>query len=249
MGATSVLRESALDDVEYQASENIRAKSYIVSWDIAQGGADYSALTVLERAATLPWAYDVIWLERFRDRRTARLPERTLEVIKGIRLRDLRRLQTLGDFGGFQPWVWLTIDQTGVGPFALDPFSERGMDPIGITIHGGDAVTRSAETGAYRVPKRDLASAVYNLLESGRLRVAPQLPDAAILRAELGNFRIKITATGHDRYEAGDGVVWREGEHDDMVLSVACGVWLGEQVLVPSGLDPAMLAAFVGLPG
>lgn len=236
-----------MDDVEYQAAGEIRAKTYIISWDIAQGGADFNALTVMERSSLHPWAYDVIWLERFRDRRTARLPERTWEMINGIRTRDMKKLQALGDFAHYEPFAYLVIDQTGIGPFGLDPFTERELTPVGITITGGDAVTHP-RPDTYRVPKRDLASAVYNLLEAGRLRVAERLPDAEILRAELGNFRIKITASGHDRYEAGDGVIWRDGEHDDMVLSVACGVWIGEEVLVPSGLTAETLAAFVGLP-
>lgn len=236
-----------MDDVEYQAAEALRAKAYVVCWDLAQGGADYNALTVLEREDRLPWAYDVIWLDRFRDRRTARLPETTKQIINGIKTRDRKKLHALGDFGYYEPYVSLVIDQTGVGPFGLDPFTERGLDPVGIVIHGGDAVSHP-RADTFRVPKRDLASAVYNLLEAGRLRVAPQLKDASVLKAELGNFRIKIKANGHDSYEAGDGVIWREGEHDDMVLSVACGLWYGEHELVPSGLTPEMMAAFVGLP-
>ena len=31
-------------------------------------------------------------------------------------------------------------------------------------------------------------------------------------------------ATGHDSYEA-----WREGDHDDLVLSLALAVWYGQR--------------------
>jgi hypothetical protein len=50
---------------------------------------------------------------------------------------------------------------------------------------------------------------------------------AATLRAELKNFRAKVSATGHDSYGAGDD--WRHGNHDDLVLAVALSVWWGER--------------------
>ena len=40
---------------------------------------------------------------------------------------------------------------------------------------------------------------------------------------ELSNFKVKITTKGNDTYEA-----WREGQHDDLVLSVALACWYGE---------------------
>jgi hypothetical protein len=44
---------------------------------------------------------------------------------------------------------------------------------------------------------------------------------------ELLNFRVKINiSTAHDSYEA-----WREGDHDDLVLSVALACWAGERYL------------------
>jgi hypothetical protein len=40
---------------------------------------------------------------------------------------------------------------------------------------------------------------------------------------ELLNFRVKISLSGHDTYEA-----WREQEHDDLVLAVGLAAWLAE---------------------
>lgn len=231
------------------ALERIHATSYLIAWDLAQGGADFNAMSVLERTQRpypLPATYDVVWLERFRDWRTARIPERTVEAVGRLRDRHRRRIfDTVRLDDPRAPLVRVVVDQTGVGPFALDPMRERGLDPIGITITGGDAVS-SPRAGIYRVPKRDLASAVYNLLEGGRLRVA-DLPESRILRAELQNFRVKIKPSGHDTYGAGAGAEWREGEHDDMVLSVACAAWVGE-ALGEARLDPAMVAAWSDLP-
>jgi hypothetical protein len=51
---------------------------------------------------------------------------------------------------------------------------QAGLSPIAVTIHGGSAVSRDEH--GYRVPKRDLVSAVQVLLQNGRLRIAEGLP-------------------------------------------------------------------------
>lgn len=44
-----------------------------------------------------------------------------------------------------------------------------------------------------------------------------------MLSGELQNFKVKINPeTAHDSYGA-----WREGQHDDLVLAVALGLWVG----------------------
>ena len=73
----------------------------------------------------------------------------------------------------------------------------------------------------YRVPKKDLVGAVQVLMQNARLRVAASLAEAATLRAELQNFRMKQNAaTAHESYEH-----WRDGDHDDLVLAVAVAAW------------------------
>jgi hypothetical protein len=63
------------------------------------------------------------------------------------------------------------------------------------------------------------------LLQSGRLKVAAKLALGPLLQSEMLNFRVKIDpVTAHDSYSA-----WRENDHDDLVLSVAMAVWLGER--------------------
>ena len=63
-----------------------------------------------------------------------------------------------------------------------------------------------------------------------RVRLIRALIDAAagLLRAELLNFRVKITAAANETFGA-----WREGEHDDLVLAVALACWAGEHVKRP----------------
>jgi hypothetical protein len=117
-------------------------------------------------------------------------------------------------------------DRTGVGAGVLDSFYEHGVYPISVTIHGGSAVTQEPATSllSYRVPKRDLVSAVQVPLQNGSLKIAPQMELAPVLKKELLNFRVKIDAkTAHDSYEH-----WREGDHDDLVLATALAAWYRE---------------------
>ena len=74
------------------------------------------------------------------------------------------------------------------------------------------------------------------LLQSARLKVAGSLPLAQTLVSELLTFRVKIDPlTAHDSYGA-----WREGQHDDLVLALACGAWYGERWRPPPVRAPAV---------
>jgi hypothetical protein len=141
--------------------------------------------------------------------------------------------------------VETVIDQTGVGRPVVDLLREAGLDPVAITITGGDTVIRVASR-EYRVPKRDLVGAVQSAMQARRLQAAASLPDWPVLKGELANFKARISLNGHDSYGAGDD--WREGNHDDLVLSVAMGVWWGENGARPPSLDPAIVAAWTDLP-
>ena len=116
----------------------------------------------------------------------------------------------------------LVVDATGVGAPVVDLLRQGGLSPIAITITGGDAATN--EGANWRVPKRDLVSAVQVLLQTGRLKVAEGLQLAPLLVQELLNFQVKITANAHDTYRA-----WREGVRDDLVLAVSLACWYGER--------------------
>jgi len=62
------------------------------------------------------------------------------------------------------------------------------------------------------------------LLQNKRLKIASTLSEAATLKKELLNFRVKVDpATAHDSYEH-----WRDGDHDDLVLAVAMACWYRE---------------------
>ena len=118
----------------------------------------------------------------------------------------------------------LVVDATGVSRPVVDMLTAAGLEPISVTITGGDAVTQETAR-SYRVPKRDLVSVVQVLLQSERLKFAAQLPLVETLKRELQDFRVKIDpVTAHDSYGS-----WREGSHDDLVLAVAVAAWYGER--------------------
>ena len=198
---------------------------FIVGLDLGQAG-DYTALAVLEKA----------WPER-NGTRTAHYAVRHLERVPlgtsypavvgrvGERVRALRDLDVS---------LALVVDQTGVGRPVVDLLRQAGLPCrlVSIMITAGQAVTRVEEKVrwvtevGFHVPKRDLVGCLAVLLQSERLRVAQELPEAQLLVQELLNFRVKISLAGRDTFGAGEA--WRDGAHDDLVLAVALAAWYGE---------------------
>ena len=133
------------------------------------------------------------------------------EVGKLVRMDPLRTL----------PGV-LVVDKTGVGAAVLENFIHAGIGTVAITLHGGAAVSKDPQRSGFRVPKRDVITIAQVLLQGGLLKVARGLSEAETLRKELLNFKVKIDPrTAHDSYSH-----WREGDHDDLVLSVAMAAWM-----------------------
>ncbi|MEO8586769.1 MAG: hypothetical protein ABI584_11455 [Acidobacteriota bacterium] len=158
---------------------------YVVGVDLGQT-ADYTAITILEERES--GCYDVRYLERLRNTPYPSIVKRLDHLVR--RLPDKPSM---------------AVDATGVGRPVIDMIQDAGIPAslYPITLTGGDAVTRS---GMERhVPKRDVASTIAVLLQTGCLRVARGLKESETLMRELLNFRVKISLSGHDSYEA-----WRE---------------------------------------
>lgn len=113
----------------------------------------------------------------------------------------------------------LIIDGTGVGAAVVDMFrySDLPCDLIKVVIHGG--VNISYDRGIH-VPKRDLVGAVQALLHTERLQVAKQSAMTEAWANEMQGYKLKLTATGHDTYNARTDSI-----HDDLVLAVALAAW------------------------
>jgi hypothetical protein len=189
--------------------------SFIAGLDLGQS-QDFTALAILERldgalqnGKRQPAAYHLRHLER------PRLGTPYPAIVA--------RVKVLLDTPPLRGNATLVVDATGVGAPVIDLLRQAGLRPVAVTITGGDTVSQDAN--GFRVPKRDLVSALLVLFQSGRLKIAEGIPDAATLVQELLAFRVKIDPqTAHDSYAA-----WREGAHDDLVLAAALAAWYGER--------------------
>jgi hypothetical protein len=185
---------------------------YYLGLDLGQA-QDYTALAVAERKSfnyTFPnEQYHVRHLQRFKLGTSYPL---IVEKVKAMYEKPPLRGQAA-----------LVVDATGVGRPVVDLFKKEGLRPTAVTITGGSSV--NVASIGYHVPKRDLVTNLQVLLQSGRLKIAGQLPESRTLTDELLNFKVKIDIrTAHDSYEA-----WREGVHDDLVLAVALACWYAEK--------------------
>lgn len=137
----------------------------------------------------------------------------------------VKKLIELTPFGGFgeRDEIGLCVDAGGVGRAVLNIIEERLRgEPRSPRVHlwpvtatGGGRVTRS---GAFiGVPKRDLITAAVVAFQDGRLKIG-DVPNADLLKTELAEYRMKMTARGHDQYE---GI----GRNDDLVFSMALAAW------------------------
>jgi hypothetical protein len=214
----------------------------IVGVDLGQQ-RDYTAISVLERGhVPAGEKYNAKYHHRGREVFAARQPVRREYQVRHLERPELgtpypkiaaRVVELLKSLGGAPV---LVVDATGVGRPVVDMLRHRliqdleGTDvmvtPCWITLTGGSSVTR-ATNGFLNVPKRDLVSAALVLMQNQQLKIADALALKDTLVKELLAFRVKINiSTAHDSYEA-----WREGDHDDLVLSVAMPCWSGERFL------------------
>jgi hypothetical protein len=180
-------------------------RKFVVGIDLGQV-TDFTAIVVLEECPKPSPTYDCRHLERVPL--GSPYPVQVDRIVELVG--DLKKMGT----------VRVVVDATGVGRPVVDSLRLRVGALTAVTITGGSVVS-AKKKGEIRVPKRDLVGAVKLELQSKRLRIGKEMPEADTLLRELLAFEAKITASGHDQYEAS----WREGEHDDLVLALAMAVW------------------------
>lgn len=207
---------------------------YILGLDLGQAN-DPTGLVILERMQN--WELDTVpvkdrdpytvtkWHEKesvkepiYHARHVERLKLGTPypEVIEYVQ-ELIKTKEINGNYG-------LVIDMTGVGRPVFDIAKKAGLDAVGVTITGGDTVSwQSGKT--VRVSKRILVGTVTAVMQTGRLRLAKGMDGVDALQKELLDFRVKVTDSANDIYSA------REGAHDDLVLSLALALWIGENYI------------------
>ena len=187
---------------------------YFLGLDLGQT-RDFTALAVLERSpptdagtAVEPPEYALRHLHRFP------LGTPYTEIVPAVAA--LIRAGPLAE----SPVV---VDQTGVGRAVVDMLRQAIDWVVPVSITGGQAVT-VAEDRSFHVPKKELVTGLQVLIQSRRLRIARGLHEAAVLVRELQQFQVKISASAHETFG-----VWRDGQHDDLVLAVALACWWAER--------------------
>jgi hypothetical protein len=211
--------------------------NYLVGVDFGQLG-DYSPITVIqctEEIRRRPGPAGIEALEAdivpYYDLRWADRPE------LGTSYPEVRRrVKEVAEREEIRTSYALVVDLTGVGLAVAQEMVRDGLAPIGISITSGRKVNEEDEDdGIIRVPKKELITTMLLLIQSGRFKASPKVPFAAMLAAEMENFRMKINRRGHETFEA-----WREGDKDDLVLATAIPLWYAEHVggIRPLNLHP-----------
>ena len=136
-----------------------------------------------------------------------------LEIIS--RLSDMVKTPELADE------IEIVVDKTGVGNAVYELMTFAKLPSlVPVTITGGTSPQVDTQDGGFHVPKKDIASSLQALFGTGRLKVAKGMDLVPDFLKEIENFKVKMTPAGNATYEA-----WREGDHDDIVLSVGLAAW------------------------
>jgi hypothetical protein len=114
-------------------------------------------------------------------------------------------------------YVGFVIDQTAVGPPVVNFMEQTVKRPSTRVVLTDSHAGGYSPDGFYRVPKQAL---IGDLLETGRLKIAQDLPDVRALTDELLNYRSRKTSTSATMTDT-----WREQPSDDLVFAVALAVW------------------------
>jgi hypothetical protein len=198
---------------------SVRPPVYIAGLDLGRPH-EFTALAVLERTEAPSSDDPTRTVPYYAVRHLERLPPATPypEVFK--RLAEVFAAPSLHGSR-------LVVDYTGVGRPVLDMLRKArvGASVTPLFVTTGKA-SCSDERGGWLVLRQELAATLQVLLQSRRLRVAPTLPESAMLARELAAFQMKVSTSAVQEMDA-----WRQGAHDDLVLAVAVAAWLGEHAM------------------
>ena len=195
-------------------------KRYTIGLDLGMG-AEPTALAVLERRRGQPDDPPDLRRPVYSLRHLHRYPPGTGYPMVVASLTDVFR-------AGPMPGAWLLVDYTAVGRVVLrmilDGLKGNVMgECTEIALTNGFEVVRVS--GGWLVPKTHLIGTVLMLLQTRRLQIARELPDAALLVRELDNYRPKVSLG------PADAISWRDSPHDDLLLATALAAWGGERSL------------------
>ena len=194
--------------VKYRNHPRPAPQRYFVGWDIGQS-QDYSAVAVLKKTDT--GNYVVNHLERLPLGMS--YPDQIDHVYGLVNRKPLAGADTT-----------VCLDKTGVGAPVYDTTRKKGINAVGLTLHGGDSVSWDEDRMVVKAPKRDVIGCLVVLAQCGSIKIAKGLPYGDTLLKELRDYQIKFNPNTAN-VSFGNG---REAEHDDLVLAVAIPLWIAE---------------------
>lgn len=200
---------------------------FIISADLGQT-TDYTAITLIEQATKFRRYAQVVEGTEASQFNTE-LSKATYRVRGLKRMRQVSYVDVVEDIVNILSNGRITadgyrmvIDQGGVGAAVGDLLEHRKVANL-VRVHVTSGAKPNFNNGIYNVPKKDLVGAGTMVLQTGRLQICQDLELAPRLKKELLEFKMKITKTGATSYEAAT-----EDIHDDMVMSLLQGIWVGE---------------------
>lgn len=198
-------------------------RSFIAGVDVGQVN-DWTAISIVEKVEPIPAVAPgrahhresvnaAAKIETRLDlRHLERIPLGTRYPDQVTHVRELLRRPQLEDVRTF-------LDMTGCGRPVFDMFKLAGLrDLSGVMITGATSEPRRMPYG-WNVGKAELVNRVQVEMQTGRLRIGRAVEHVDKLVRELREFRVKTSASGHMTFNA------REGQNDDLVLSLALAVF------------------------
>jgi hypothetical protein len=200
-------------------------RKFILSVDLGTA-VDHTALALITKTVYGTGEFTYInseWFEKSATRfdllRSKRLPLQMdyTEIIKYVS----QRKQQVDDWAAsFRPFHEsdLVLDSTGVGRPIVDLFRRAGFRPVAVTITAGQEPTNHGSR-RWSVPRSVLIMGLRSAFEAGELVLNYNQQEINILREELSQLSPQYTPSGNLTFQH------RVGQHDDLVLSLAQGVW------------------------
>ncbi len=146
-----------------------------------------------------------------------RLPDAIVEREYWPMDKEIPRKEVIHDY-------MLIVDATGVGNAVVELLRAQRLRMDEVVITSGVGQDRSEGSRTY-LPKVQLISPLRVAFESGRLKIATQIPHWRQIESELMDFDEEISGSGAPSYgnRSANG-------HDDMVLAMALAVWKADKM-------------------
>ena len=181
------------------------SKSYIISMDPAQLH-DFTALAVMEKVDA---TYRILSLKHKQHLPYTEIVEWAKKVFLNPKFRkDVT-----------SPPIFV-LDIGGVGTAIKDMMSGAKVKTVGIQYTGGTVVSREGDN--WHVSKSFIVGKFLAAWDEGRVLMPSSASFLDMFQGELRAFRGEMSAQGRAKFEA------EQGEHDDLVMSVAQAVWFAE---------------------